>query len=119
MKNTIRIISVSVILMLPVLSMAQKHELQTGDTTQYKSLIPEAKQGLLRDVSVISNMNFAFRNEFVDDEFTQARFRMEQFRLEIRGQVHEKVYFRFRDRYTRTQTSQSMDNLSNTVDRSN
>jgi hypothetical protein len=36
--------------------------------------------------------------------------------LEIRGQVHEKVYFRFRDRYTRAQTSESVDNLSRSVD---
>jgi len=61
-------------------------------------------------------MNFALRNEFVDGEYTQTRFRNEQFRLEIRGQVHEKVYFRFRDRYTRAQTSESIDNLSRSVD---
>lgn len=87
-----------------------------GDTTYYKTLIPEAKQGLLKSVSVIANMNFALRNEFVDGEYTQTRFRNEQFRLEIRGQVHEKVYFRFRDRYTRAQTSESIDNISRSVD---
>ncbi|GAB3223406.1 porin [Algoriphagus aestuariicola] len=95
---------------------AQKQERQVGDTTYYKSLIPEAKQGLLKNVSMIANMNFAFRNEFVDGEYTQSRFRNEQFRLELRGQVHEKVYFRFRDRYTRAQTSESVDNLSRSVD---
>jgi len=94
---------------------AQKQERQM-DTTYYKALIPEAKQGLLKNVSVIANMNFAFRNEFVDGEYTQSRFRNEQFRLEIRGQVHEKVFFRFRDRYTRAQTSESIDNLSRSVD---
>ena len=87
-----------------------------GDTTYYKTLIPEAKQGLLKNVNVIANMNFALRNEFVDGEYTKTRFRNEQFRLEIRGQVHEKVYFRFRDRYTRAQTSESVDNLSRSVD---
>jgi hypothetical protein len=30
--------------------------------------------------------------------------------------VHDKVYFRFRDRYTRAQTSESIDNLSRSVD---
>jgi hypothetical protein len=102
-------------LLLPVLTWAQKTERQM-DTTYYKALIPEAKQGLLKNVSVIANMNFAFRNEFVDGEYTQSRFRNEQFRLEIRGQVHEKVFFRFRDRYTRAQTSESIDNLSRSVD---
>jgi hypothetical protein len=103
------------LLVLPSLVWAQKQERQM-DTTYYKALIPEAKQGLLKNVSVIANMNFALRNEFVDGEYTQTRFRNEQFRLEIRGQVHEKVYFRFRDRYTRAQTSESIDNLSRSVD---
>lgn len=103
-------------LLLPALVWAQKTERQIGDTTYYKTLIPETKQSLLRNVSMIANMNFAFRNEFVDGEYTQSRFRNEQFRLEIRGQVHEKVYFRFRDRYTRAQTSESIDNISRSVD---
>lgn len=103
-------------LMVPSLVWAQKQERQIGDTTYYKTLIPETKQSLLRNVSMIANMNFAFRNEFVDGEYTQSRFRNEQFRLELRGQVHEKVYFRFRDRYTRAQTSESIDNISRSVD---
>lgn len=104
------------LLLMPSLVLAQKREQQTGDTTLYKTLIPEAKQGLLKNVSVIANMNFALRNEFVNGDYTKTRFRNEQFRLEIRGQVHEKVYFRFRDRYTRAQTSESVDNLSRSVD---
>jgi hypothetical protein len=103
-------------LVLPSMVWAQKQERQMGDTTYYKTLIPGTKQTLLKNVSMIANMNFAFRNEFVDGEYTQSRFRTEQFRLEIRGQVHEKVYFRFRDRYTRAQTSESIDNLSRSVD---
>jgi hypothetical protein len=103
-------------LVLPSMVWAQKQERQMGDTTYYKTLIPGTKQTLLKNVSMIANMNFAFRNEFVDGEYTQSRFRNEQFRLEIRGQVHEKVYFRFRDRYTRAQTSESIDNLSRSVD---
>jgi hypothetical protein len=103
-------------LLMPSILSAQKQERQMGDTTYYKTLIPEAKQGLLKNVNVIANMNFALRNEFVDGDYTQTRFRNEQFRLEIRGQVHEKVYFRFRDRYTRAQTSESVDNLSRSVD---
>jgi hypothetical protein len=103
-------------LVLPSMVWAQKQERQMGDTTYYKTLIPGTKQTLLKNVSMIANMNFAFRNEFVDGEYTQSRFKTEQFRLEIRGQVHEKVYFRFRDRYTRAQTSESIDNLSRSVD---
>ena len=87
-----------------------------GDTTYYKTMIPGTKQTLLKNVSMIANMNFAYRNEFVDGDYTQSRFRTEQFRLEIRGKISEKVYFRFRDRYTRAQTSESIDNLSRSVD---
>ena len=103
-------------LVLPSIVWAQKQERQIGDTTYYKTLIPATKQTLLRNVSMIANMNFAFRNEFVDGEYTQSRFKTEQFRLEIRGQITDKVYFRFRDRYTRAQTSESIDNLSRSVD---
>jgi hypothetical protein len=116
MKLYTRIKWTLLLLLLPAMLWAQKQERQTGDTTYYPSLIPEAKQGLLKNVNVIANMNFALRNEFVDGEHTMTRFRNEQFRLEIRGQVHEKVYFRFRDRYTRAQTSESIDNLSRSVD---
>jgi hypothetical protein len=101
------------LLLFPTLLWAQQQE---GDTTYYKTLIPETKQGLLKNVSMIANMNFAQRNEFVDGEYSGSKFKNEQFRLEIKGQVHEKVYFRFRDRYTRAQTSESLDNLSRSTD---
>jgi hypothetical protein len=87
-----------------------------GDTTYYKTMIPETKQTLLKNMSMIANMNFAFRNEFVDGSYTASRFKNEQFRLEFRGQVTDKVFFRFRDRYTRAQTSESVDNLSRSTD---
>jgi hypothetical protein len=112
LKNTKWIL---LLMILPTMVWAQKQERQM-DTTYYKTLIPEAKQGLLKNVSVIANMSFAFRNEFVDGEYTQSRFRNEQFRLEIRGQVHEKVFFRFRDRYNRAHTDESIDNLRRSVD---
>ena len=65
---------------------------------------------------MIANMRFAERNEFVDGEHTKSRFTMEQFRLEFKGKVHDKVYFRFRDRYTRAQTSESVDGISRSTD---
>lgn len=107
---------VLVLLLLPSVLVAQVKERQAADTTYYKTLIPEEKQGLLKNVSMIANMRFAWRNEFQDEEFTKTRFANEQFRLEIKGKVHDKVYFRFRDRYTRAQTSESIDNISRSVD---
>ncbi|EMS32632.1 hypothetical protein C943_00985 [Mariniradius saccharolyticus AK6] len=116
MKSFNSAIWMLLLFMLPAFVWAQKQERQIGDTTSIRTLIPESKQGLLKNVSMIANMNYAFRNEFVDGAYTQSRFKNEQFRLEIRGQVHEKVFFRFRDRYTRAQTSESLDNLSRSVD---
>jgi len=104
------------VLALFMVPLTIKAQTQEGDTIRYKTLIPEVKQGLLKNVSMIANMNFAERNEFVDGDYTASKFKMEQFRLEFKGQVHEKVYFRFRDRYTRAQTSESIDNLSRSVD---
>jgi hypothetical protein len=95
---------------------SQAQDRQMGDTTYYKTLIPETKQTLLKNMSFIANMRFANQNEFVDGEFTKSRFVNQQFRLELRGYVTDKVFFRLRDRYTRAQTSESVDNLSRSVD---
>ena len=98
MKTKQHIKIVVLLLLAPVFFFAQKKEMQTGDTTYYKTLIPEDKQGLLKNMSMIANMRFAERNEFTNGDFTGSRFENEQFRLEIKGQVTDKVYFRFRDR---------------------
>ncbi|MFI5131359.1 MAG: porin [Chitinophagales bacterium] len=115
-KWTFNKIFIFLLVLLPSVLMAQVQERQAGDTTYYKSLIPEEKQGLLKNVSMIANMRFALRNEFQDGEYTKSRFVNEQFRLEIKGKVHDKVYFRFRDRYTRAQTSESVDGISRSTD---
>ena len=113
MKKFYSIVFILALLLFTPAIMAQTQE---GDTITYKSLIPEVKQGLLKNMSMIANMNFSERNEFVDGNYTASKFKMEQFRLEFKGYVHDKVYFRFRDRYTRAQTSESIDNLSRSVD---
>lgn len=115
MKNLWKYLLVATILFVPAHLKAQQ-ERQVGDTTYYKTLIPAAKQGLLKNMSMIANMRFAFRNEFSDGSYTGSRFMNEQFRLEFRGQVTDRIYFRFRDRYTRAQTSESVDNLSRSTD---
>jgi len=115
MKIYVSIKATLVILLLPAILFAQKTERQM-DTASYRTMIPEVKQGLLKNMSMIANMNFAFRNEFYDGAYSMSRFRNEQFRLEFRGQVTDKIFFRFRDRYTRAQTSESVDNISRSVD---
>ena len=67
-----------------------------GDTTIYRSLIPADKQKLLKNVDLIMNMQTGLRNDFQDGEYLGTKFKFEQFRLEFKGYVHEKVFFRFR-----------------------
>ncbi|HQQ95162.1 MAG TPA: porin [Bacteroidia bacterium] len=116
MKKRKLILAIALALTLQNAAWAQMNTKQTGDTTYYKTLIPEEKQGLLKNMSMIANMRFAGRNEFYNGEYTGSRFVNEQFRLEIKGQVTDRVFFRFRDRYTRAQEPQSVDNLSRSTD---
>ena len=50
------------LLLFPPALIAQVKEPQAGDTTYYKTLIPEEKQGLLKNMSMIANTRFALRN---------------------------------------------------------
>src|SRR3954451_6726527 len=98
---------------IPVFAQTEKQE---SDTTGYNAIIPVSKQGLLRDVDVIMNMQYALRNEFVDGKYTGSNFNMNQWRLEIKGKVADKVYFRLRQRYTRSVEPQSQDNMTRATD---
>lgn len=89
---------------------------QQDTSGAFQPLIPVSKQSLLANMDVLANFRFAFRNEFEKGSYTGSRFTMEQFRLEIVGKLHEKLYFRFRDRYTRATEPQSIDNLSHSTD---
>jgi hypothetical protein len=121
MKAFYNKIWVVAILFLPTALMAQIKEPQAGDTTYYKTLIPEEKQNLLKNMSMIANTQFGLENAFSDQgldkmDYTGSRFRFEQFRMEFRGQIHKNVYFRFRNRYTKTTDVQSTDHLYGSVD---
>jgi len=92
-------------------------QLRQADTSSvYRSLIPEEKQELLKNIDMIANMQMGFRADFKDAELVEAKFRIDQFRLEIRGYVHKKVYFRFRHRYTSGFEPQSIDKIIKGVD---
>lgn len=100
--------------LLPVLSFGQK---QTQEGNQlYTPIIPTSKASLLKDVDVIFNSRFAFDNYFVDNEHTNSQFAVNQLRLEVKGKIHEKVFFRFRNRYTKTTDPSTIDNVSKGLD---
>jgi len=91
-------------------------QLRQADTSSYRSLIPVEKQELLKNVDLIMNMQLGFRNDFQDGEYLGSKFKFEQFRFEIKGYVHEKVFFRFRHRYTSEFQPQSVDKIIKGID---
>ncbi|TAF53076.1 MAG: hypothetical protein EAZ62_05095, partial [Sphingobacteriia bacterium] len=96
---------------------AQFNEKQSDSNYRnFRPIIPVEKATLLKNMSMIANMQFGFRNNFENGKYDASKFAMNQFRLEIRGKVHDRVSFRFRDRYTRDPITQSVDNISRSVD---
>jgi len=92
-------------------------QLRQADTAvHYRSIIPVDKQKRLSNIDFLANTQFAFRNDFRDGEYIGSKFKMEQFRLEIRGWVTKKIYFRFRHRYTSSFEPQTMDKIIKGVD---
>ncbi len=94
--------------------LGQDHQLSKD--TLSKPIIPKERLDLLKNVDIIFNMQFANDNFFRDGKFQESAFSNNQMRLEIKGQIHDKVYFRFRDRYTKTTNPGSRDNLSRSTD---
>ncbi|HEU4788758.1 MAG TPA: porin [Flavobacterium sp.] len=96
------------------LSFAQK-QIQEGKAV-VAPLIPTSKLSLLKDVDVIFNTRMAFDNYFVDNDHVNSLFSVNQFRFEVKGKIHDKVSFRFRNRYTKIADPNTVDNISRSVD---
>lgn len=103
-----------VVILLPIVAVAQNQENKSD--LEYPSIIPVAKQSLLKNVDVIFNTRLAFDNKFGEGDYEGSNFSANQFRLEVKGKIHEKVSFRFRDRYTREQKVGNLDNMSRSTD---
>jgi len=108
--------NLSIILLFFVVGIAQGQLRQADTSSVYRSLIPQEKQELLKNIDIIANMQLGMRNDFQDGEHLESKFKFEQFRLEIKGYVHEKIFFRFRHRYTSTFEPQSIDKIVKGVD---
>ena len=108
-----------ILLFVFVCSIAQASfaQVKQADTSvYYKSLIPTDKQSRLSNFEIIANQQFAFRSDYTDGKYQDSRYKYEQFRLEMRGWVSEKVFFRFRHRYTSEFVPQSQDKIIKGVD---
>lgn len=105
------------LLFLMIVAAPLKAQNRQSDTlSTYRTLIPTSKQSLLKNIDMIANTQIAFRSDFYEGEHVESKFRVEQFRLEIKGYVHEKIYFRFRHRYTSSFEPQSIDKIIKGVD---
>ncbi|MBW4361513.1 porin [Flavobacterium taihuense] len=102
------------LLLLPIFTFAQK-QTQEGNSV-VTPLIPTSKLSLLKDVDVVFNTRMAFDNYFVDGNHTNSLFSVNQFRFEVKGKIHDKVSFRFRNRYTKIADPSTVDNISRSVD---
>ncbi len=91
-------------------------DMQTEGGTSYKIIIPESKQSLMKNVDMIANTQMAFRNDFSDGDYLGSKFKIEQFRFELKGYIHEKIFFRFRHRYTSSFEPQTIDKIIKGVD---
>ena len=111
-----KIILLFILFLLMFAGFVQAQERQSDDNTTYRSIIPEAKQGLLSNIDMYANTQMDFRSDFTDGDFMGANFKFEQFRLEIKGYIFKNVYFRFRHRYTSTFEPQSIDKIVKGVD---
>jgi hypothetical protein len=112
MKFTPFLIVALLIITIPVFAQTEKQQSDTG----YNAIIPIQKQNLLKNIDVIANMQYGLRSQFTDGNYTGSRFRMDQFRFEIKGNVTDKVYFRLRQRYTSELQPQSVDKLTRATD---
>lgn len=89
---------------------------QTSNDTLVKPLISAERAKLLDNVSMIFNTRIANDNHFSDGTFENSQFNVNQFRMEIKGDITDKVYFRFRNRLTKNTNVGTEDNLSHSID---
>jgi hypothetical protein len=111
---------------LPTLAWGQVEQMgqmekQSNEGEQFvvdsiQSLFPVSKLSLLKDVNFIFNTRFAYGSSFLDGNHTMSKYNVDQFRFEIKGRIHNKVRFRFRDRYTRAPELGNLDNIKRSID---
>ncbi len=89
---------------------------QADTSTRYRTIIPTEKQKRLSNIDFIANQQYQFRSDFTDGDYLGSKFKMEQFRMEIRGWITDRVFFRFRHRYTSPFEPQTVDKIVKGVD---
>jgi hypothetical protein len=86
------------------------------DNNAQLSLLPTSKAAVLKDLNIIFNTRLGADYFATDETATQSQFSISELRFEIKSKIHEKVYFRFRNRYTKQLETATMDNMLRAVD---
>ncbi|OOV29387.1 hypothetical protein BXU11_05670 [Flavobacterium sp. LM5] len=115
-----------VLFFCPILAIGQVEQMgqmekQSNEGEQFvvdsvQSLFAVSKLTLLRNVDFIFNSRFAFGSNFLDGNHNVSKFNVDQFRFEIKGRIHDKIRFRFRDRFTRESEIGNLDNVKRSID---
>ncbi|WP_158961132.1 porin [Myroides fluvii] len=79
-------------------------------------LIPVNKQNLLKDFDLVFYMRYGLDSDFKQDKLATSRFSGNELRIDLSAKVHEKVGFRFRNRFTSAPIPGTLDNVNSTVD---
>ncbi len=108
--------SLGILLFLFAIGIAQAQLRQADTSSVYRSIIPQEKQELLKNIDMIANIQMGYRSDWQDGDHIQSNFRIDQFRLEIKGYVTKKLFFRFRHRYTSSFEPQTIDKIIKGVD---
>lgn len=96
-----------------------QESLSIRDTAR-ESLISIKKQGLLENVNFTLDMRLAFRHHWenglgeLNDDYSE--FRNEVVALGISGKIHDKISFRFRNRFNRGGEVQTLDLLGDNIE---
>lgn len=62
------------------------------------------------------NMQGTFNAYFNNDDLEETAFKMNQLRVEVKGNATDKIYYRYRQRLNRANNPQALDNLPSSID---
>lgn len=115
-----KILLIAGLLIFPFLSLRAQHlEFQSdptiGTSTLFDKLLKLEKKA--EWFNVFLNMQGSFNIYLKDyDKPEKTAFTMNQLRLEIKGNITDRIYYRYRQRLNRGNSAQALDNLSASID---
>lgn len=100
------------VLFLGITSFAKAQ--QTSNKTLAEQVTQLEKK--IKWFNVYLNMQGSFNVFINDDQEENAAFQMNQLRLEIKGNITDRIYYRYRQRLNRNNNAQALDNLPTSID---